>query len=52
MQHPDAALANPTPEHFLPLLYVLGSRQPGEAVTVPVEGMEMGAISMLSVQVG
>ncbi|MGX9278262.1 4,5-DOPA-extradiol-dioxygenase [Pantoea ananatis] len=52
MQHPDAALSNPTPEHFLPLLYVLGSRQPGEAVTVPVEGMEMGAISMLSVQVG
>lgn len=52
MQHPDAALSNPTPEHYLPLLYVLGARQPGEAVSVPVDGIEMGAISMLSVQVG
>lgn len=52
MQHPDAALSNPTPEHYLPLLYVLGARQANEPVSVPVEGMEMGAISMLSVQVG
>jgi len=52
MQHPGAALSNPTPEHYLPLLYVLGSRQKGEAITIPVDGIEMGAISMLSVQVG
>ena len=52
MQHPDAALSNPTPEHYLPLLYVLGTRQADEPVTVPVNGIEMGAISMLSVQVG
>ena len=52
MTHPDAALANPTPEHYLPLLYVLGARQPDDAITLPVEGMEMGAISMLSVQAG
>ncbi len=48
---PDAALSVPTPEHFLPLLYVLGSAQPGESIRFPVEGMEGGSISMLSVQV-
>lgn len=52
MQHEHAQLANPTPEHYLPLLYVLGSRQPDEAVSIPVDGIEMSAISMLSVQVG
>ena len=52
MQHESAALANPTPEHFLPLLYVLGARQPGEAVSVPTDGLEMASISMLSVQAG
>ncbi|WP_380180115.1 4,5-DOPA dioxygenase extradiol [Kalamiella sp. sgz302252] len=52
MQHEGAALANPTPEHFLPLLYVLGARQPDEATSVPVDGLEMASISMLSVQVG
>ncbi len=52
MQHPDAQLSNPTPEHYLPLLYILGSRVDDEAITIPVEGMEMGAISMMSVQVG
>jgi hypothetical protein len=31
---PDAQLAIPTPEHFLPLLYVLGTRQPGGLIVV------------------
>ncbi len=48
----DAALAVPTPEHFLPLLYVLGARRTGDAIRFPVEGTEGGSISMLSVQVG
>ena len=48
----EAQLSIPTPDHYLPLLYVLGSRQQGEAVTFPVEGVDGGSISMLSVQVG
>lgn len=52
MQHEGAALSNPTPEHFLPLLYVLGSWDGQEPVSIPVDGIEMGALSMLSVQVG
>ncbi|QHM74180.1 4,5-DOPA dioxygenase extradiol [Mixta theicola] len=52
MQHEGAALSCPTPEHYLPLLYILGARQPDEPVAVPVNGIEMSALSMLSVQVG
>ncbi|WLS79548.1 4,5-DOPA dioxygenase extradiol [Erwinia pyri] len=52
MRHEGAELSNPTPEHYLPLLYVLGARLPGEGVSVPVDGLEMASLSMLSVQVG
>jgi 4,5-DOPA dioxygenase extradiol len=48
----DARLSIPTPEHYLPLLYVLGARQPSDALTFPVEGVDGGSISMLSVQIG
>lgn len=44
----DAALAVPTPEHFLPLLYVLGSRQPDDQLEILSDGLELGSISMLS----
>jgi 4,5-DOPA dioxygenase extradiol len=48
----DAELSVPTPDHFLPLLYVLGTRQAKEPVSFPVEGVDGGSISMLSVEVG
>ena len=48
----DAVLAVPTPEHYLPLLYVLGASMPGEAVSFPVEGIDGGSVSMLAVQFG
>lgn len=48
----DAMLSIPTPDHYLPLLYVLGSAQDDEAIGFPVSGVDGGSISMLSVRVG
>jgi 4,5-DOPA dioxygenase extradiol len=48
----DAALSIPTPDHYLPLLYVLATGQQGELIRFPVEGVDGGSISMLSVQIG
>lgn len=48
----DALLAAPTPDHYLPLLYIIGLRRPGEQVTFPVEGFDGGSISMLTVRIG
>ena len=48
----DALLSIPTPDHYLPLLYVIASRQAGEAAGFPVEGVDGGSISMLAVKIG
>jgi len=48
----DGMLSVPTPDHYLPLLYILGLRRPGETVHFPVEGFDGGSISMLAVQIG
>jgi len=42
----------PTPEHYLPLMYVLGLKQPDEPVSIIVDGIDLGSIGMLTVQVG
>ena len=47
-----ATLSIPTPEHYLPLLYVLGAQSPQEAVSFPTDGIELGSISMLAVLIG
>ena len=49
---PDAMLSVPTPDHYLPLLYVLGLRREHEAITFPVQGVDGGSVSMLAVQIG
>ena len=48
----DAMLSAPTPEHYLPLLYVLAQRRGDEPVSFPVEGFDGGSISMLAVRIG
>ena len=48
----DAMLSVPSPDHYLPLLYILGMRKENDTITFPVDGIEGGSLSMLSVQVG
>ncbi len=47
----DAMLSIPTPDHYLPLLYVLGLRREGDRVSFSVEGVDGGSVSMLTVQI-
>lgn len=47
-----ARLSAPTPDHYLPLLYVLGARSADDAVTFPVQGVDGGSVSMLTVRLG
>jgi len=44
----DAAKSVPTPDHYWPLLYVLGARLPGDAVTFAPDHIEHGSLSMTS----
>lgn len=46
----DAILSAPTPDHYLPLLYVLGVSSTNDAISFPVEGFDGGSVSMLSVR--
>jgi 4,5-DOPA dioxygenase extradiol len=48
----DALLAAPTPDHYLPLLYVLALRDSGEPIDFPVSGFDGGSISMTTVRIG
>jgi 4,5-DOPA dioxygenase extradiol len=48
----DARLSVPTPEHYLPLLYVLALRLPGDDVRFPAEGFDGGSVSMTAIRIG
>lgn len=49
---PDAHLAVPTPDHYLPLLYVIAGCRGDDEISFPVEGIDGGSVSMLAVRVG
>lgn len=48
----DGRRAHPTPDHYLPLLYVAGVLGDRDAITFPIEGFDMGSLSMRAVLAG
>lgn len=48
----EVQLAIPTPEHYLPLIYVLGLQKEGEKVKIFNDKVELGSISMTSFLIG
>lgn len=44
-----AQLSIPTPDHYWPLLYILGMKKSGDQVDFPTTALQMGGISMRSV---
>jgi 4,5-DOPA dioxygenase extradiol len=48
----DARLSIPTPEHYLPLLYIIGLQDGREPMAFAVDGIQNASIGMLTVVVG
>ena len=48
----SARLAVPTPEHYLPLLYVLGAQDESESVAFFADKVTLGLMSMRSLRIG
>ncbi len=47
-QHPAAQLAHPSIEHFLPLIALLGTLHEEDTLSLPITGIEMGGLGMLT----
>ena len=45
-------ISHPTLDHFLPLIYAMGASDPGDKVSFPISGFDMGSLSMRSVFFG
>jgi len=45
----DGRRSHPTPDHYLPLLYAAGAASKDDQVSFPIEGFDLGSLSMRSV---
>lgn len=48
----NGRLSHPSPDHYLPLLYAAGAANDNDVVSFPVNGWDLGSLSMRSVQFG
>jgi 4,5-DOPA dioxygenase extradiol len=48
----DGRLAHPTPDHWLPLIYAYAATDERDGVRFPMEGFDLGSISMRNVIFG
>jgi len=48
---PDYQLGIPTPDHYIPLIYILGMKWPEESINTIHESIQNGSISMRSVEI-
>jgi len=48
----DGRIAHPTPDHFLPLLYIVGAARDEDDVAHPISGFDLGSISMRATRFG
>jgi 4,5-DOPA dioxygenase extradiol len=46
LETPDGRRAHPTAEHWLPILYAFGASDAKDAASFPVEGFDLGSLSM------
>jgi len=47
-----ALMSVPTPDHYFPLLYILGAASKDEEINYFAEGISLGSLSMRSVKIG
>lgn len=48
----DGRLSHPSPDHWLPLLYAYGAADDGDRVQFPIDGFDLGSISMRNIVLG
>jgi 4,5-DOPA dioxygenase extradiol len=52
LSHPLGRMAAPTPDHYLPLLYILAAQSEDESLSTIHAGIQHGSVSMRCLQVG